>query len=67
MKNKIFRKCRLLSCQKEFETNRDWQHFCCAEHRIAYWKQTRKDQRQFNEIIADHEKRIQYLEKNILK
>lgn len=30
--------CKLPSCRKEFETNREWQNFCETAHQEEYWK-----------------------------
>jgi hypothetical protein len=34
-----------LHCGAEFVPRRDWQKFCCEQHRKAYFKQQRKIER----------------------
>jgi len=62
--SKLFVKhCRLERCKKRFETNREWQHFCCNEHRIEFWREEKKSTRAIIRHYSDLEQRIAKLEK----
>lgn len=50
------KKCRL--CGVEFITSREWQKFCCNEHRAEYWGEIQRDRYALNRRIEELEKKL---------
>jgi len=48
---KYTRECALPSCNKKFETNREWQRFCCRSHQEEYWKEDRYSKNKIKEDL----------------
>jgi len=53
---KYIRECALPTCNKKFETNRDWQKFCCRSHQREYWIRIQADKYETNRRLEEIEK-----------
>ena len=48
--------CKLPSCRKEFETNREWQNFCETSHQEEYWKLYRRSETDIRKELSELKK-----------
>ena len=55
--------CRLKRCKKKFDTNLEWQKFCCPEHHDEYWNEVRRDQRALLRKMQETEEKANRAEK----
>lgn len=59
--------CRLSRCKKAFETNREWQDFCEASHRIEYNQVEAKALKSISNRLDKLEGKMKELEESIKK